>query len=99
MVSNFRSQFVIILDKERAALARVRELELALFAQQARVFELKREVDAKRCMRQQVEELSNAQLLQIQTKAIELFEECLEYQNELGEYDAKAFMTYFKEVT
>lgn len=53
--------------------------------------ELKREVDAKRHVRQQAKVLSDAQRLQIKAEAVVYFGECLEYQGELGKYSVGAF--------
>lgn len=54
MASDFRSKLTVVLDMEQVALARIRELDLALSAQQGWVFELKKVVDAESQLRKNI---------------------------------------------
>lgn len=104
--SRFESQLIAIRNREKAYLAKIKELELVLSVGKMRISKLKGElgtthtkVDIKRCARIQTEELSNDQKLQIEFEVIEHYKEYSEYQDELEDYMARVYLICLDVVT
>lgn len=96
MVFGFMSQITTSQDREQAALARV---QLVVSTQQAKLSELDKVIEAEWQAKQQVEELSVAQRLQIETEEVESFKRSFKYWGDLVEYEANTFVTCFIEVS
>lgn len=73
-------------------LAKIRELEWALFTEKAKSKQLGEELEIKRYARQEAKEMLETQKLQIESVAVEQYKKCLEYFRELRYYTTGPYL-------
>lgn len=98
-------QLVLICNKEKTSLERIKKLEEALAAEKKRMNQLKRdlsttqaELDVENYVQIQAEELSEAQKLQIEPNAMEHYKGSREYRDKLGDYAVRAHLACLNNV-